>query len=347
MFAWLSMQTVNTQYCLLQGSVASRDVNSCESRLAIKVRSGRGSTFMHFIVRCNILSVITMVIHGFLTLFYALRCGNPVWLMEAEIDGVILGHRRKLTAISLKGNPFPVLNFCTFFMLVIFAVVLVVSAELLVDTLVLLVDSLVNCLCSGSHTAYNPSHNYLCSSIMVRSGKRKRSGGHRDTRLHPPVGFALETAAEPLSPSPAQEVGPSASSGRKPRRNSAFQTTQFKFQSNLHRSLVTAHITLILSEEENLVTPLTCIAPEPSPGSDNSSESDSKDNWVKEKDEQEALLRNLPPLDDTVPVVGDKIHGDAEQAITIPDSDLSGNEGHKDGDTARDEKKINDPAQEK
>lgn len=294
-----------------------------------------------------------MAIHGFLTLFCALRCGNPIRLTEAEDDGVISGHHRKLTDISLKGNPFPILNFCTLLMLVIFAVVLVVSSELLVETLVLLVDSLVkhtsglNCLCSGSHTAYNPSKNYLCSSIMVRSGKRKRSGGRRDTRLHPPAGFSLETAAELLSPSPTQEVGPSASSGRKPNPNSAFQTTHFKFQSNLHRPLVTAHITLILSEEENLVTPLTCIAPEPSPGSDNSSDSDSKDNWVKEKDEQEALLRNLPPLDDTVPVAKDKIHGDAEQAITIPDSDLSGNERLKDGDNARDEKKNNDPAQEK
>lgn len=96
---------------------------------------------------------------------------------------------------------------------------------------------------------------------------------------------------------------------------------------------------------------MTCIAPEPSPGSDNSSDRDSKDNWAKEKAEQEALLRNLPPLEDTVPLAEDKVHGDAEQAITIPDSDLSGNEGLKDGlkdgNMARDEKDINEPAQEK
>ena len=93
--------------------------------------------------------------------------------------------------------------------------------------------------------------------------------------------------------------------------------------------------------------PLTCIAPEPSPGSDNSTDRDNKDNWGKEKAEQEALLRNLPPLDDTVRVAEDRVHGDAEQAITIPDSDLSGNEGLKDGNTARDEKDINEPTQEK
>lgn len=133
--------------------------------------------------------------------------------------------------------------------------VLVVNVELLVDTLVWLVGNLVkhtfglNCPCSVGHTVHNPSPNSLCSGIMVRSG------GRRDTRLHSPAGFALETAAEPLSPSPAQEAEPSASSGRKPKPNSAFQTTHFKFQSNLHRPLVTAHITLILSEEENLVTP--------------------------------------------------------------------------------------------
>lgn len=103
----------------------------------------------------------------------------------------------------------------------------------------------------------------------------------------------------------------------------------------------------MLSEEENLVSPLTCIAPYPSPSNENSSDSDSKENWEKEKDEQEALLKNLPPVDDTVPAAEDKTHGEAEHAITIPDNDLSGNEGLKDGEIARDEEKDNDPAKEK
>ena len=103
----------------------------------------------------------------------------------------------------------------------------------------------------------------------------------------------------------------------------------------------------MLSEEENLVSPLTCITPDPSPGSENSSDSDNKENWEKEKDEQEAFLKNLPPLDDTGPAAEDKTHGEAKHAITIPDSDLSGNEGFMDGNTARDEKKENDPAKEK
>lgn len=133
-------------------------------------------------------------------------------------------------------------------MSVIFVVVYTLSHTMvLVDSSVVLVDSFVghpSCftrLCPSGHPVHNPLEAYLCSVIMVRSGKRHRSGGRHDNRLHPPVGLAMETVTEPFNPSPAHEAGPSVSSGQKPRPNSAFQTRHFKFKSNLHRPLVTVH----------------------------------------------------------------------------------------------------------
>lgn len=117
MLARFSMQTFNALYRQLQGSVASREVKTCESRYVIKFRSGMGSAFMLGVVRCNILWVITMAIHGFLALFCALRRGILVGRTAAEIDGIIQGHGCKPTDSFPKGNPLPVLNLCTLFML--------------------------------------------------------------------------------------------------------------------------------------------------------------------------------------------------------------------------------------
>lgn len=70
-------------------------------------------------------------------------------------------------------------------------------------------------------------------------------------------------------------------------------------------------------------------------------------NWEKEKNEQEAFLKNPPPPEDTGLADEDKTQGEAEHAIAITDSDLSESEGLKTGDTARAEKKDNEPAEEK
>lgn len=242
--------------------------------------------------------VIIVPIHGSLTQRCALLRDNKTWSTRAVRDGLNLVHCRRLKAISLKGNFSPVLDFCSLSLSAIF-----VSIYTLSHTMALVASSVGHPSCltrlrPGGHPFHNPFESYLLSVIMVHSGKRHLSRERRDNRLHPPVGLAMEMASEPFNPSPAHEVGPSVGSGRKPRPNSAFQTTHFKFQRNLHSPLVTTHITLILSEEENLVSPLACIAPDPSPGSENSSGSDSKENWEKEKYEQEAFLKDLPPLDD-------------------------------------------------
>ncbi|MCY6524962.1 hypothetical protein, partial [Actinobacillus pleuropneumoniae] len=77
--------------------------------------------------------------------------------------------------------------------------------------------------------------------------------------------------------------------------NSAFQTMHFKFQRNLNRPLITAHITIILSEEENQISPLACIAPDPSQRSEHCMDKDSPKNQKSYKSGQEKTPKDILP----------------------------------------------------
>ena len=156
----------------------------------------------------------------------------------------------------------------------------------------------------------------------------------------------MEPTLGPNNPPPIHEVVPPLNSGRKPTPNSAFQTMHFKFQSNLNRPLITAHITIILSEEDNQVSPLACIAPDPSQSSEHSMDKDSPENWKSEKSGQEDFLKNTPPLEDTGPVVDEETQGEAIHSMAIPVSDLDDNESLRTGGAGLAEEKNNGKAKE-
>lgn len=99
---------------------------------------------------------------------------------------------------------------------------------------------------------------------MVHHGDRKRPREHHDDGSRPTTSSADNPAHFHANlPPPQANVKPS-SPARRPTPNSAFQATHFKFRSNLNRPLISGHITIILSEEENQILPLACIVPEPS-----------------------------------------------------------------------------------
>jgi len=286
------MPAVNAQYCQLQSSVASRDVNSCEQGKCFNVRSGGGLALMLCMDRRKIPPVIIMTLHCFLTKLGAQLRDNGFWFEDAVGVGLNFVHDHELQAFYLQGNFSPVLNSC--FLLFsassvdVHKLCNIVAIYKLCYSVVSVASSIRHSFClirprPVGHPVHSASLSNSLSITMVRSGKRHCPEGRRNNSLHPPAGFAMETAPEPINPSLVHEAGPSAGSGRKPLPNSAFQTMHFKFQSNLHHPLVTAHITLILPEEENLVTPLACIAPNPSPSSENSSDKDSMEIWEKEK----------------------------------------------------------------
>lgn len=103
---------------------------------------------------------------------------------------------------------------------------------------------------------------------MRHQGKRNRSGDRQGSGKWPSVSHLADPSHSPINLTSSPEDLPPSSPGRKPVPNSAFQTTHFKFQSNLNRPLITAHITIILSEEENQISPLSCIMPNPSHSSE-------------------------------------------------------------------------------
>jgi len=330
-----------TQYCQLQSSVASRDNTSCEKLLRINTTLGEGLTINVCIDQRNMSLVIIMSIQGLFSTTDALHYGDKTWSVGAAVDGVDLVHCGKFEPFRPKGNLF---------------LVLVLHSLSLFDISVArytLCHSVVSVDSSGGQlscfsqfgpadlSAHNPFEFFFHSLIMVRSGKRHHSRKRRDTSLHPPVALAVESA-----PSPVHEAGPSVGSSKKPNPISAFQTMHFKFQSNLHRPLITTHITLIISEEENLVSPLACIAPDPSPGNENSSGDDSMENWEKGKEDQEVFLKIPPPHEDPEPTAENRTDEAAAHVIFIPDSAPRGSESLKKSDTAQPEKKDNEPTEE-
>lgn len=161
---------------------------------------------------------------------------------------------------------------------------------------------------------------------MVRQGKRCRSRGRSDSGLHSIASHSVEPQQVPINISPSPEAMPPLSSSRKPIPNSAFQTTHFKFQSNLNRPLITAQITIILLEEENQVSPLACIAPDPSQSSEHSMDKDSPENWKNDKSGKEEIRKIIPPLEDISPVVEEGTLGAISHSMVIPISEMDGNE---------------------
>lgn len=91
---------------------------------------------------------------------------------------------------------------------------------------------------------------------MVRQGGRKRPRGNLGdgSRLSPSSPDNPDHS--PANLPPPQVNVQSSNSVRWPFPNNAFQTIHFKFESNLNRPLISAHITLIISEEENQIHPL-------------------------------------------------------------------------------------------
>jgi hypothetical protein len=161
---------------------------------------------------------------------------------------------------------------------------------------------------------------------MVRQGGRNRSGGRRGSGKHPTASHSVDPEQSPINlPSSHVDVPP-LSPGRKPIPNSAFQTTHFKFQSNLNRPLITAHITIILSEEENQISPLSCMAPDPSQSSEHLMDEGSPENWKSDKFGQDEIPKSIPPLEDISPVAGEGTLGATSHSLANPVSETDGNE---------------------
>lgn len=106
---------------------------------------------------------------------------------------------------------------------------------------------------------------------MKRPGKRSRSGERPGSSKRPsarPQSTPLLTTIK-LTSSPKDP--PASNPTRHPIPNSAFQSTHFKFQSNLNRPLISAQITILMTEEINQVPPISCIDPNSSNSSERSS----------------------------------------------------------------------------
>lgn len=128
---------------------------------------------------------------------------------------------------------------------------------------------------------------------MKHPGKRTRSGDRPGRSKRPSVHPRPNPVLSPINLSSSPEDPPPSNPPRKPIPNSAFQSTHFKFQSNLNKPLISAQITIIMSEEDNQATPLSCIVP----NSYHSSERSSVEDSLGIKRETEPVLQvNLPPI---------------------------------------------------
>jgi len=145
--------------------------------------------------------------------------------------------------------------------------------------------------------------------IMVRQSGRNHSGGRRGSGKRSLASHSVDPE-QSLVNIPSSHVNvPPPSPVRKPTPNSAFQTTHFKFQSNLNRPLITAHITIILSEEENQLYPLSCMVPEPSQSSEQLTDGGSQENRMSDKLGQDEVPIVIQPLEDNIPTAGEGIFG--------------------------------------
>lgn len=162
--------------------------------------------------------------------------------------------------------------------------------------------------------------------IMVRQGGRKRSRGRRGSGKPSMAGHSEDPEQSPINLPSSHVQAPPPSPVRGLTPNSAFQTTHFKFQSNLNRPLITAHITIILSEEENQIFPLSCMAPDLSQSSEHSMDEGSQEHQMKDKLGQDEIPRNILPLEDINPVAGEGTSGAIKHSLANSASKTDGNE---------------------
>lgn len=129
-------------------------------------------------------------------------------------------------------------------------------------------------------------------SNMKRPGKRTRSGDRPGSSKRPSVRPPPNPVLTTINLSSSPEDPPPSNPSRKSIPNSAFQSTHFKFQSNLNKPLIFVQITIIMSEEVNQVAPLSCI----DPNSSHSSERSSAENSLGIKRETDLVMQvNSPP----------------------------------------------------
>lgn len=191
------------------------------------------------------------------------------------------------------------------------------------------------------HLLSSPSVSSPLLVKMKRQGKWNRSGGRQGSGKWPSVSHSVHPAHSPINLTYSQEDLPPSSPSRKPVPNSAFQTTHFKFQSNLNRPLITAHITIILSEEENQISPLSCIAPNPSHRSEHSmDEGDQGIRQVGELSQEHIQAISIPPQDDSGAIDMERDIGTTNIVQANPSNATDGNANLRIGSTCRDVEKI-------
>jgi len=161
---------------------------------------------------------------------------------------------------------------------------------------------------------------------MVRQGGRNRSEGQRGSDKHPTASHSVDPKQLLINLPSSHVDAPHPSHVRKPIPNSAFQTTHFKFQRNMNRPLITAHITIILSEEENQISPLSCMAPDPSQSREHLMDEGSPENRKNDKFDQDETPKSIPPLEDISPVAGEGTFGVTSHSLVNPVSETGGNE---------------------
>lgn len=104
-----------------------------------------------------------------------------------------------------------------------------------------------------SHPPVKESHFFehpLHSLAMVQHCMRSHHGGSRGARAHSQAPQSVEQPPLPACPPSSHANSPSFSLSRRPFLQNAFQSTHFKFLSNLNRPIIMANITIIFSEEE-------------------------------------------------------------------------------------------------
>jgi len=177
---------------------------------------------------------------------------------------------------------------------------------------------------------------------MKRHGKRIRSGDCPGSGKRPLVNPRANPALSPINFSSSPEDLPPSNPPRKPIPNSAFQSTHFKFQSNLNRPLISAQITILMTEEENQVAPLSCIVPNPSHSSERSSAEDSL--GIKREIEP-GLQVNFPPV--IPPLVdSDPIEAETDAGTTDLDKVMEGKEPLSHDDACQDAEETHGEAEE-
>jgi len=297
------MQNINSGYCQLQSSVATQDLIIRKREGGIKSGFGSRSAFMNYVVQSNIPSIIIMSPLCVLLTPCAQSHGDGTEFVVGDDDELTTARRRELQANSLKGKLSSAfdLSFGSFVPLSWAFSVNSIRYKSYFNHPSIVVSGLSSLLAT-----------HPFSFIMVRTGKRRCDSG-----LPSSAGLSEEPEQAPINLSSTHEVVPPLSSRRKHIPNSAFQTTHFKFQSNFD---FCSHLYNPFGRGKPSL-PLACIAPDPSQGSEHSTDKDSP-----EKSGQEESPKIIPPLEDIEPVVEVGTQSVACNPVAIPDSELDGTE---------------------